>query len=302
MFLSAFISSVFVLIQKASSQTLKTLTILLSVCTSEPSLTFQEASNVLLTNNNSVQNILKHCSNNKIKFESTIFPNYIHIPCPENILQCKNAHWTWSDRTDDVIRRMFPLVNIDNYLYKIYVLPTGCGFTGLGTLGPCSTISNCRIWIDGDVANNPMSYVHEIGHNLGLQHAQSKLNNAYNEYGDLSDFMGYCCGQRCLNAIHSSKLGFSTPLHSLYYPFPLQKISLGKNEYITILINGKTWYVQNRKGDSIDNVVNTVNVYGIEESKSVLYAILENVGDTFTSIFTVTLIEKKSDQVTMSFT
>jgi len=299
MFLSAFLSTAILLIKQVGSQTIKALTIILSVCNAPPSLTFDQASNVLITNNNSVKNILYHCSPGKLQFQPTVFPTFIQIPCPENIGMCRDTYSIWADRTDDVIRRMFP-INIDSYLYKIYVLPKGCFFTGLGTLGPCSVNSSCRVWIDGDVADNPMSYVHEIGHNLGLQHAKSNLNNVLNEYGDLSDFMGYCCTERCLNAVHSSKLGFSKAIHSLYYPFPLQQISLGKNEYITILDNMSIWYIQNRAGDQIDKVANTINIYSSDSSDSVLQSVLTYVGETFQSKFKVTVIKLSAEQSLVS--
>jgi hypothetical protein len=37
---------------------------------------------------------------------------------------------------------------------------------------------------------------HELGHNLGLQHAST----VGNDYGDGSSTMGGCCGDRCFNA------------------------------------------------------------------------------------------------------
>jgi hypothetical protein len=55
------------------------------------------------------------------------------------------------------------------------------------------------------MAMEPGLFVHELGHNLGLQHAGKRNGD---EYSDTSDVMGACCllEPTCLNAVHEDQL------------------------------------------------------------------------------------------------
>jgi hypothetical protein len=65
--------------------------------------------------------------------------------------------------------------------------------------------------------------MHELGHNLWLNHAGSYRPNKvtgqleYISYQDDSGAMGFCCTTRCYNAPHAFQLGWSVPLDVLHW-------------------------------------------------------------------------------------
>lgn len=70
------------------------------------------------------------------------------------------------------------------------------------------------------VLQYPATWMHELGHNLYLNHAGSYQYqdgvSQYVEYKDDSGTMGHCCDTRCYNAPHSFQLGWSKPLGVLH--------------------------------------------------------------------------------------
>lgn len=279
--------------KRVASQTMKALTVILSVCDAKPVITPLEAANVLLHSNTSVMKMLKYCSHNKLQFQTTIFPHYVQIPCPQSVANCDIS--SWADRADNAIR---PFIPVDKFIYRIYILPKGgCSFAGLGVIGPCSKNKICRIWISGHYANQPSTYVHELGHNLGLNHASYKGD----EYGDFSDVMGYCCINRCFNAPHSNMLNFTQARNTFYIPLEsIYTLTLEKNEYIQIHdpLQFTTWFIQNRQPSGLDKLpisFTGLNVYSTTFSHnptglSTLHIILGRSGETFSSNFVLHLI------------
>ena len=84
-------------------------------------------------------------------------------------------------------------VNLGAYARKLYVFPrNACSWSGLGNVGGNST----RAWSNGRLTTIVIG--HELGHNLGLYHAQAlncdvaPLGNACTtlSYGDTADLMG----------------------------------------------------------------------------------------------------------------
>eukprot|EP00882_Tetradesmus_deserticola_P029122 GHRQ01032545.1.p3 GENE.GHRQ01032545.1~~GHRQ01032545.1.p3 ORF type:complete len:126 (+),score=39.24 GHRQ01032545.1:369-746(+) len=62
--------------------------------------------------------------------------------------------------------------------------------------------------------------MHELGHNLYLNHAGSFQpvaggGSQFVAYKDDSGAMGHCCSTRCFNAPHSHQLGWSTAIDTL---------------------------------------------------------------------------------------
>lgn len=99
-------------------------------------------------------------------------------------------------------------INPDLFQYKIFVLPSeaACGpghSRSNGANGWYIFIKYCDA---GDLI------AHEIGHHLGMGHAQTDLNNDGNsdsEYGDNSCIMGYSVvGWRHFNALHKLQMGW----------------------------------------------------------------------------------------------
>jgi hypothetical protein len=245
------------------SQPVKALAIILSICDSKAAIDHTSLADVLINSKTSVHNILKQCSYNRTVFYPTIFKSTVEIPCPVPPYACDPEEW--ATRADNALRTY--VSNIDDYIYKIYILPYDrCSFAGLGVLGPCDKFKKCRIWINGAYAKYPAAYLHEIGHNLGVGHAWYNGN----EYGDLSCIMGYCCAERCFNAPHAEMLGYT--LAKLVYNLPLESsitTVLTQNEYIKIRDNEnfKTYFVQSRQNIGLDyppkGFGNSVNVYSI---------------------------------------
>ncbi len=96
-----------------------------------------------------------------------------------------------------------------SYAHWILVLPdvAACGWAGLASVG-CAR--NCFLWLRGPYGTNTLSVpMHELGHNLGLNHATTPGA----EYGDVSSVMGAGGpGQRCTNAAQAWQLTWAAPV------------------------------------------------------------------------------------------
>lgn len=106
--------------------------------------------------------------------------------------------------------------NLGSYQHRVYVVPAdvSCGWAGLAYVNSCPG-PYCKSWVKA-YASQPCGYVdaiaHEVGHNLGLMHASTDLNNDSTidcEYCDDSDFMGYAeANLRPLNGPHKVQMGW----------------------------------------------------------------------------------------------
>ena len=98
-------------------------------------------------------------------------------------------------------------VDVSAYPHRMYVLPPNtCSGGGNGTMGGLPSYS----WIYGcGIAG---TYVHNFGHNLGLDHAATAGPLGDNEYNDASDPMAWTDNTfRGLNAPHRHQLGWLDP-------------------------------------------------------------------------------------------
>ncbi len=103
-------------------------------------------------------------------------------------------------------------IDISPYHHKIYLVPpsgiSDCTWLAVGELGSYGTTAVRRSW---STRNGPVEYAHEIGHNLGWHHAATDPNVDEvidNQYGDISDVMGYCCYRRKFNSVHLDQIGW----------------------------------------------------------------------------------------------
>ncbi|KAF6252709.1 Gametolysin peptidase M11-domain-containing protein [Scenedesmus sp. NREL 46B-D3] len=133
----------------------------------------------------------------------------------------------WAQMADQWLAANDPSM-LSDAKHLVYVLPRGmrtCSWGGMGWVG-CSSHQGmrCRAWVVGEVADKPMVYVHELAHNLGLNHA----NMPQLEYGDSSDAMGLCCDVRCFNAPHLDQLGWANASAEL------DTATLPRNQWVTL--------------------------------------------------------------------
>jgi hypothetical protein len=136
---------------------------------------------------------------NQLGFGGAGYPgsmrDIVHVSITEaGVLSAVCNYEAWANAADTAATAQS--VNLANYEHVVYVLPAGigCGWAGLGYVG-CG--NNCRAWIatyDSQLCGYIDAYAHELGHNLGLMHASTDLNNDGTidcEYCDVSDVMGY---------------------------------------------------------------------------------------------------------------
>ncbi|STX51273.1 Gametolysin peptidase M11 [Legionella busanensis] len=104
-------------------------------------------------------------------------------------------------------------INLSLYRHHMFVIPqnVSCNWGGLGHLG-CGT--TCSTWVRAYSPSQVYSqliYTHELGHNLGMNHAATDTNNdgvSDSEYGDAACIMGTGDFQyyKEVNAPHRDKM------------------------------------------------------------------------------------------------
>lgn len=108
-----------------------------------------------------------------------------------NAQGCDVEQWT----ADAKVAAAQKGVNLSLYQHFMLVIPTAtsCSWGGLGYLG-CGT--TCNTWVKSYPINQEYAwlvYSHELGHNLGMHHSATDLNNdgvVESEYGDAACNMG----------------------------------------------------------------------------------------------------------------
>ena len=143
----------------------------------------------------SVDGLYRRASSDRLWFTGTVLgPFLLNVASTD---YCN--YFAWGTALD--AQAQLQGVQLSAYARKVYVLPSKntCGFAGAGTIGG----NPSQAWIMSSTTKD--DYAHELGHNLTLQHASTTGN----EYGDLSDVMGYSgLPLRLFNAPHQEALGF----------------------------------------------------------------------------------------------
>lgn len=253
------------------SQPVHALTMILSVCNAQPSITSRQLGMVLfnktLPPRHNVQDMFRTCTNRKVDFTSRIIDNPIYIPCtdPSGVsLRCDVD--AWASYADNYAAKVLG-IRPGTYSHHIYLLPKNdpCGFGGLGSVGTeCLIDRTCRVWVSGSIPKEIAVYMHELGHNLGLPHASYMSD----QYGDLTDVMGYCCKVRCFAAPNTDRMKWTRAAYQFTLPYnkPSIELNLKPKQYVMIYdkVRREKTYIQFRVagiGYDKDIAVTGVNIY-----------------------------------------
>ncbi|HMO19302.1 MAG TPA: hypothetical protein PKA63_02440 [Oligoflexia bacterium] len=102
-------------------------------------------------------------------------------------------------------------VNLNLYKHIFYSMPRfdllGCSFAGIADLG--CPLDFCEGWMLFCESRNTWS--HELGHNLGMEHSSTDLNNdgvLDDEYGDYSCPMGLSYDDMLFNSMKQEQMGW----------------------------------------------------------------------------------------------
>ncbi|KXZ44944.1 hypothetical protein GPECTOR_60g721 [Gonium pectorale] len=118
----------------------------------------------------------------------------------------------WAEAADSVVAQRG--IDLNEYQYRVYLMPTSVGLVSFGDTKEAFRPNNIlRVWaavLDTNV--NAANMAHELGHNLGLYHAQGYDDSgALVEYADASCPMGSASQLAHYNAPSSVALGWTTP-------------------------------------------------------------------------------------------
>ncbi|MCC2677815.1 MAG: peptidase gametolysin [Pseudobdellovibrio sp.] len=139
----------------------------------------------------SVNYMYQEASNGSLSFSGQVYTAQISV---NSAGACD--YGTWASKAQQAAG-----VSSGSYNKVVYVLPpdNSCGWAGLGMIGSSGA------YVNGRSCGAPDIYAHELGHNLGMGHA----NSASGEYMDYSDVMGISgVGLRTVNAPHKIQMGW----------------------------------------------------------------------------------------------
>ncbi|KXZ48445.1 hypothetical protein GPECTOR_28g855 [Gonium pectorale] len=206
---------------------------IVGICNSPPATSVQELERVLFGGPGSASLTLEgyydECSRGRTAMNraNSMVVDGINLPCAFNGSYKYAAGsclyrdaWGWHTLAQSTLLAARPGLDLGRFRHRVLVLPrgytyeAGCPWIGLGTLGPVEKAADgsyisSMAWIQGETANSVMAFMHELGHNLYLHHANDSFGC---EYCDWSSVMGGCCAVRCHNAPHNWQLGWGAPL------------------------------------------------------------------------------------------
>ncbi|VGO19109.1 reprolysin-like metallopeptidase [Pontiella sulfatireligans] len=121
-------------------------------------------------------------------------------------------------RAMEVLRSELGIEAYD-YQHRFFIFPSGkttkseCLFTAAGQVGSHGVESSKAAWAK---VHSVFTIAHEMGHNVGFNHAKSdRNNNGFNEdepsdrrYGDGSCIMGSTTGPKGFNSVHADQAGW----------------------------------------------------------------------------------------------
>lgn len=177
-------------------------------------ITKEDTRNFVFANTNpgSINNYYKENSYNKMGVSGDVYGWYTI-----NYSQCNYFDYVFriADLVNEVFTQETGLLISNQYKRVMYILPTdycGSSFSGFGTIGGRPISQAWVYW--SRVGQNIAIYVHELGHNLGIHHANSWVcqlgiytDCTEYEYGEKYDVMGGDGG----NPLKMPTLQFNAP-------------------------------------------------------------------------------------------
>jgi hypothetical protein len=157
-------------------------------------VSMEQLDNILYTGPRSMQKSFAISSFNQVNFirdsNSDGNADIYTINLDYDATDCDTTKWT-DDATNAAAAKG---VNMSLYKHILLVLPKDvkCSWAGVAHLG-CGT--TCNAWVkayDPNEVYSQLVYTHELGHNVGMAHAATDIDNAGNilEYGDIACTMG----------------------------------------------------------------------------------------------------------------
>jgi hypothetical protein len=109
-------------------------------------------------------------------------------------------------------------VDINQYTFKFYLIPSAsaCGWGGLAYVGACGEEAGstyCKAWAKTQTSGSS-TWTHELGHNVGMNHASTDTNNdgtIDDEYGDTTCPMGDSWQYQRFHALHRLEMSWLKP-------------------------------------------------------------------------------------------
>lgn len=251
----------------------KTIVMLVNFMTKQQEpVTTNQVKGIVFSNPSSVNAFYKENSFNQTSFSGDVVGWYT---IPDDGASCEDSYISWADQAD--ARATAQGINLSTYQRKVYAMlvPRDCPWGGLADLA----VSPSRAWIlaEAYLLDKPI-YAHELGHNLGMNHAASRDCKPYQisntcldtEYGDLYDVMS-AANLYHVNGPHKVQMGWvpETRVHTVTQNGTYVISSLETNRNTTQVLRvmspgtSRIYYVEFRQSYGYDELIPSEATRGV---------------------------------------